>query len=133
MFTPRQLADGRICCSDEHALCATCHARFAKSPTRLLRTAADILANPARDFTPPNPHAATATSAAAERAKAMAPDVDPAYRPHGQPADPYQIGLAVRQLEAEDAAASRAISGTPIRCDTNGTPDPYATALVARR
>ena len=59
--TPRRLADGRVCCSHEGALCATCeahHSRTAAAPPEpygsIRAASAPVLAG----MTPPEPYAA---------------------------------------------------------------------------
>jgi len=62
-FTPRLLADGRVCCSSPNALCPKCtthHARVAAAPPDPY-AAARRDTGPARHtsgFAPPDPYAA---------------------------------------------------------------------------
>lgn len=70
---------------------------------RLLRTAAEVVANRGRDNTPPNPYA-KGRLRAAEIADAQDPHVDGKYNPRGVPASGYRIALALRQLRAEEEA-----------------------------
>ena len=40
-FEPRMLADGRVCCSHEYALCKTCEAHHAREAAKLSATTPD--------------------------------------------------------------------------------------------
>jgi len=61
-------------------------------------------------------------------------DLDPRYKPYGQPPDGYAIGLAARKLQAEQNAASTATEPrVDLPRDGNGIPDPFAAGLAARR
>ena len=82
-FTPRLLADGRICCSAPTALCEKCKAHFAQVGRRAVP--------------PPDPYAGVGLRAA-EIADALDPRIDPAYEPYGTPPDPYRHRLALRTL-----------------------------------
>ena len=60
LATPRRLANGRVCCSHEGALCATCeahHARIAASPEPYGAVRAASATVPA-GMAPPDPYAA---------------------------------------------------------------------------
>jgi len=107
MFTPRQLADGRVCCSSPDALCEKC-AAHAAAATRPLRTAAQIGSDFARRAAQPVPNPyAPALRRTAEIAEALRPQADQRYDPFGIPADGYLIALAMRRVLAQDAEAQR--------------------------
>ena len=68
----------------------------------------------------------------------ITPDCWPGYDPYGKPACGYDLALALRHLNKEDAAArtppARTTPAAPVMLrDANGIPDGYATALAARR
>jgi hypothetical protein len=103
MFTPRTLANGRVCCSNPNALCAKCAA--AADGTRFLRTAAQIDSDFARRMAQPVPNPyASAQQRAAEIAEAVGPRLDPNYSPFGAAPNGYMIALALRRVLAEDEA-----------------------------
>jgi hypothetical protein len=88
MFTPRMLADGRICCSHEDALCPKCKAA--------LRTAA-----PHRDSSPPpDPYAAGLAKLRADLPTAPnhRDSSSPPLDSNGIP-DPYAAGLEKMRKE----------------------------------
>lgn len=51
LASPRLLADGRVCCSHEGALCATCEAHHAATRSASRAPVAGV-------FAPPDPYAA---------------------------------------------------------------------------
>ena len=85
-FTPRRLADGRICCSRAEALCQTCEAHFRRESLGL-RTNQAV----------PDPYAEALKHTAVE----PSPFMDPRYaESKGRiPPDGYRIGLALRAAQ----------------------------------
>jgi hypothetical protein len=78
MFQPRHLADGRICCSHEEALCATCKAEHLKA---------------AATTAPPDGYALALAKLHG------APTPPPAPPKDATPPDGYALGLAALRKE----------------------------------
>ncbi len=73
-FQPRHLADGRVCCSQEYALCDTCKG---------LRAAA------ATDYTPPDPYQKGIAEMRGETPARKAPEAPKGF----EPPNPYTQAL----------------------------------------
>jgi hypothetical protein len=76
----------------------------------------------------PDPYRAATEHAAG---RALTPDLDSTYRPHGKPPNGYAIALASR-FAKQNPNASQHPASRPV-VTTNGVPDGYLTALSRRK